>query len=292
MRSLHHIFITIFIVLLFPFVTSAQDDDPTLPTEGSWLISDYNAEVDCFGMEWTETLADLAEDAELSFTLVGLNDGEMLIRATGTEDFLYTQTTAGEYEGQFLDPIDEGFQYTSTLSISSPDEMVETAELVIDGECTYNITSTYVADPDSTGGLWTESEREFTEVTMMQNCFDLMGPSLGTGFADNDFVFPMHFDEDGLSLHIGNRTFTNEGETYIYHHEDAIADLQSLVEIQLTPTDFDDDNLPLAFSVVGINDLTGACSGANNYVSTYTRVEAEDLLALIEELEAQDGEEE
>lgn len=293
MQSLRLAVLIIFVFLIFPLVTIAQDDDTPLPTEGNWLISEYSADVDCFGMEWTETLADLDEDAELTFTLLGLNDGEVLIRATGTEDFQYIQMGTGEYAGQFLDPLDEGFVYTSTLSILSADEMIEEAELIIDGECIYAITSTYVADTATTSNVWAESEREFTEATISENCFGLPAASLGTGFADNDFVFPLQFDEDDLSLHIGSRTFNNEGETYIYRFEDESEGMHSLMEILLTPSEFNDDGFPIAFSVEGINELEAdGCSGANNYVSTYTLIEAEDLLTAIEELTAESSEEE
>jgi hypothetical protein len=194
------------VCLMMALPVWAQDDAPEgVPLAGDWLEIVVESDAsDCFGGGGESTSSDEEVEAEDVIVTFGVyDDGETMLGVRGLEDFLYTRSADGTYEGSFLAILSEGYEYHATLTVESPTEMSVVSETVI-FDCTASATVRYERLEGDGGQLWTETAREVTNHSFFDECLDVTLISLPVWVRLPDFLVAVRFDEDnGLAYYNG-----------------------------------------------------------------------------------------
>jgi hypothetical protein len=199
------------ILLALVLPVSAQDD---LPLAGHWReIAVESDGSDCFGAESTtdETSTEEAEDIIVTFGVY--DDGDTLVGVRGLEDFLFTRSDDGTYEGSFLAILSDGYEYHSTLTVESPTEMTSVSETIV-FECTITSTVRYERLEGDGSQLWTETAREVLNTSLLGECLGrtLITPPVWVTMPD--FMVAVRVDEAAGTAYFNGDEYVGSGGSF------------------------------------------------------------------------------
>lgn len=281
---------------------AAQDDTPPVPLTGTWTYTELVREANCGYVSGTTTLADQEgnEDFESEFSLYVLGDGQRLLLVFSGDDFLYTMTDPGVYEGTLV-KANPDETYEATLSVTDEDTLRVSAVYSLGLDCTFTYQNAYALVDETPAQLWSESARTLTNASLAA-C--LGQASVAETWLDNDPLVPVVFldespgtpdETDGPSgdtsdepdttsgtpdewsgLHIGTDRYTLSGAGFEHVRAETVADSTHVFTTRLIPVDEDTFQVDFLYQIDGRDDCAIA------YTSELRRVD--DLAARLEEM--------
>ncbi len=178
-------------------VVQAQDATGT-PTEST---DETLHHVQAWRATYTDEAGEALTDAETGES-VGTDvaflefDGGIISVWPGA-DFIYTGDDEAGYSGHFL-IADPDIDVTTTLQIIDEDTRREVQSTNLFG--TEQLSYITYTRTDDEIEIWSESERNFIETTMLGECLGLMSVNLSFGWVAPDVLMPIRFEEDGSVL--------------------------------------------------------------------------------------------
>jgi hypothetical protein len=194
--------------------SAAFAQEVVIPESGDWLQIEESFTTDCFGGSSGD------EDSEpVRLTFWVSEDGSQMVGVQHLEDLYFVQTDSGEYTGGYLYTMSEGYEYTSTLTVISPTEMREEAEITI-FDCSRTSTRRYERADDGDSQIWMETVREVENDS-------LLGPCLGRELVRRppwleypDFLITVTIDEEAGTALIDDREYEGGGGEFVNIQDD------------------------------------------------------------------------
>jgi hypothetical protein len=278
MMRVRIVFVMVIVLAGSALPVTAQPANDTVPKSGTWTYTALNSTADCGYISGETTLEDKAGDLEFEweFPVVVLEGGEQLVMAFAGDDFVFTRSAPGVYDGVMFNP-SENASYESVLVVLDSETLSETATFRVGEDCVYTYENVYAWISEDMAELWSESERVFSNFTF-RSCLGLVGQDEPSGtWINNDEIVPMTWPDDPLGLMIGTNLYVVDDTGFHYRTEDTIADSVHVYDTVLVPEGDDVYDKQFLYQIDGRDDCAVA------YTSALVRLTEDDLADLIAE---------
>lgn len=235
-----------------PAGAAAQDDPPLVPLQGTWTYTALNRDADCGYLSGTSTLEDYAGDPAFNaeFSLYVFGDGTHLLLVFPGDDYHYTETAPGLYEGTLVS-VDEDATYTATMTVVDDATVLVSAVYTLGDDCVFTFEYGYILVDETPAELWHETARTLTN-TSMGECLARTG--IADSWIENDLFVPIVFPDDLSGLRIGTTHYSVTDAGFQHVTEETVADSVHVFDTTLAPLDDDTFQVDFLYQVDGRDD--------------------------------------